>query len=161
MKALKINKVLIALDLDQTAKKVAETGCSLAQSVGAEIVLLQIISDPVYQSLKEHVTITGFAGFKAKVPLKLDSIDELKIVAQHFLDSLKRHLGIAAIQTLVKEGDAAESILKTAKSLHADIIVIGSHSLKEPGNEDSGKVAEKVLDQTSIPLFIVPVKQKK
>jgi nucleotide-binding universal stress UspA family protein len=50
MKTNKLKKVLIALDYDPTAQKVAETGYSLAKAMGAEVILLHAISDPVYYS---------------------------------------------------------------------------------------------------------------
>ena len=43
-----IKKALIALDYDPTAKKIAEQGFGLAKTMGAEVVLLHVISDPVY-----------------------------------------------------------------------------------------------------------------
>ena len=45
MKTFKMKKVLIALDYDPTAQKVAETGFSLAKTMGAEVILLHVISD--------------------------------------------------------------------------------------------------------------------
>ena len=66
----------------------------------------------------------------------------------------------SAIQTFVKEGDLAESILKTAKEVHANIIVMGSHSRKWLENIVMGSVTEKVLNNTSIPLFIIPTKKQ-
>jgi hypothetical protein len=42
-----IKKVLIALDYDPTAQKVAEQGFLLAKNLGGEAVLLHGISDPV------------------------------------------------------------------------------------------------------------------
>ena len=65
------------------------------------------------------------------------------------------------IQTMIKEGDFAESILKAAKESHAEIIAIGSHSRKWLENIVMGSVTEKVLHHTSIPLFIIPTKQRK
>ena len=48
MKTKKISKVLIALDYDPTAQKVAEIGFSYAKSMEAEVILLHIIADPIY-----------------------------------------------------------------------------------------------------------------
>lgn len=161
MKTNKIKKVLIALDYNPTAQKVAETGFSLAKNIGAEIILLHVISDPVYYSSTEYSPIMGFIGYMDKGTLQLDSTDALKKVSQEFLDKSKHHLGDKNIQTLVTEGDFAESILKTAKDLHADIIVMGTHSRKWLENIVMGSVTEKVLNHTSIPMFIIPTKQKK
>jgi nucleotide-binding universal stress UspA family protein len=158
MKTNKMKKVLIALDYDPTAQKVAESGFSLAKSMGAEVTLLHVITDPVYYSSPEYSPISGFTGMDM-APLQLDSIDGLKKASQHFLDTTKHHLGSKTIQTLVKEGDFAESILKAAKDLHADVIVMGSHSRKWLEKIVMGSVTEKVLNHTSIPVFIVPTKK--
>jgi nucleotide-binding universal stress UspA family protein len=160
MKPDKMKKVLIALDYDPTAQKVAEAGFSLAKTMGAEVILMHVISDPVYYSSSEFSPIMGFTGYMDIDPLILDSVDGLKNAAQHFLDKSKHHLGDKTIQTQVKEGDFAESILKTAKDLHADIIVMGSHSRRWLENIVMGSVTEEVLHHTSIPLFIIPTKKR-
>ncbi|HAL83510.1 MAG TPA: universal stress protein [Mucilaginibacter sp.] len=161
MKTNKMKKVLIALDYDPTAQKVAEVGFSLAKAMGAEVTLLHVISDPVYYSSTEYSPIMGFTGYMGMGPLALDSVDGLKRASQHFLDKSKQHLGDKTIQTQVKEGDFAESILKTAKDLQADIIVMGSHSRKWLEKIVMGSVTENVLNHTSIPLFIIPTKKHK
>jgi nucleotide-binding universal stress UspA family protein len=80
-------------------------------------------------------------------------------VTLHFLDKFKLHLGDETIKTIVEEGDFATTILKTAKSIHADVIVMGSHSKKWLENIIMGSVTGDVLRQTTIPLFIVPTKK--
>ena len=156
-----MTKVLIALDYDPTAQKVAEAGFSMAKTMNAEVILLHVITDPVYYSSAEYSPIMGFDGFLNTDQFQLDSVDGLKKAASYFLDKTKHHLGDDTILTLVEEGDYAESIVKTAKRMHADIIVIGSHSRKWLENIVMGSVTEKVLHLTSIPLFIVPTKRQK
>ena len=156
-----MKKVLISLDYDPTAQKVAEEGFSLATSMGAEVILLHVLSDPTYYTSVEHITIMGFAGHMETSRLQINSIEELKEAAQQFLEKSKQHLGDSTIQILVKEGDFAESILNTAKDLQTDIIVMGSHSKRRFDEIIMGSVTEKVLYHTSVPLFIVPTKQKK
>lgn len=156
-----MKKVLITLDFDPTAQKVAEEGFSLATSMGAEVILLHVLSDPAYYTSIEHITIMGFAGHVETSLIQINNIEELKETAQQFLDKSKNHLGDKTIQTLVIEGDFAESILKTAKELKTDIIVMGSHSRSRFEEILLGSVTQKVLYHTSVPLFIVPTKQKK
>ncbi len=160
MKTDKVKKILIALDYNPTAQKVAEVGFSMAKAMNAEIVLLHVISDPVYYSSSEYSPIMGFNGFMETDQLQLANIDSLKKAALHFLDKSKNHLGDKSIKTLIKEGDFAESILKTAKELHADVIILGSHSRKWLENIVMGSVTEKVLRHTTIPLFIIPTKKE-
>lgn len=161
MKTAKVKKVLIALDYNPTAQKVAEEGFSVAKAMGAEIVLLHVISDPVYYSSVEYSPIMGFSGFMDTAQIQLESTEGLKEAAFSFLDKTRQHLGDKSIQTMVKEGDFAESILEASKALHADMIIIGSHSRKWLENIIIGSVTEKVLRHSQIPLFIIPTKKQK
>jgi nucleotide-binding universal stress UspA family protein len=156
-----MKKVLIALDYDPTAQKIAETGFSLAKAVGAEIVLLHIIVDVDYYATPEYSPIVGFIGFSDNVEPNLLNKEVLKKAAKHFLDKIKHHLGDETIQTVVKEGDIADVILKTAKETHADTIVMGTHSRNWLENVLVGSTAEKVLNHATIPLYIIPTKKGK
>ena len=118
-----------------------------------------LLADPAYYSSLEYSPITGFAGYMDMSNNQLDSIDGLMKASQQYLDKTKHHLGDKKIQTIVKEGDFAASILNTAKELHADMIIMGSHSRNWLENIVMGSVTEKVLHGTSIPLLIIPVKK--
>jgi len=155
-----MKKVLIALDYDPSAKKVAEVGYDLAKTMGAEVILLHVISDPVYYSSTDYSPIMGFSGYLDADPLQLNTMEVFKTASLNFLDKTRIHLGDTNIQTVIEEGDFADSIIKTAKKLHADIIVLGSHSQKWLENVVMGSVTEEVLRQTTIPLFIIPTKKR-
>ena len=159
MKTKILKKVLIALDYNPTAQKVAETGFSLAKSLNAEVTLLHVITDPVFYTTSGFSPIMGYTGYVDVDPTLLDSVDGLKNASIQYLDKSRQHLGDKTIQILVKEGDFAETILKTAKELHSDIIVMGSHSQKWLENIVMGSVTEKVLHLSSIPLFIIPTRK--
>ena len=156
----KKKKVLIALDYNPTAKRIAEDGYALAKAMHAEVILLHVVADPVYYSSTEYSPIMGFVGYMDVGQPQLTH-ESLKKTSQHFLDKSKHHLGDGSIKTLVNEGDFAEMILKTAKDIHADIIVMGSHSRRWLDEVLMGSVTEKVLHHSTIPLFIIPTKQKK
>jgi len=155
-----MKKVLIALDYNPTAQKIAETGFSLAKTMKAEIILIHVMSDMAYYSSMIYSPIMGFGGYMNIDPLQLKNVDFLKKASQHFLDKSKQHLGDETIKTLVKEGDFAEAILKTAKDLQVDIIVMGSHSRRWLEDIIMGSVTEKVLHHTTVPLFIIPTKKQ-
>ena len=155
----KIKKILVALDYDPTAQKVAEEGFSLARAVNAQLLLLHVISELTYYSTDEHITIMGFAGYQDVIAIQNNN-DGLIEESQNFLEKTKQHLGDDSIQTAVEEGDVAESILKIAGEQHVDIIVMGSHSRRWLEKIIMGSVTEKVLNQTSIPMFIVPTKKQ-
>lgn len=154
-----MKKVLIALDYDPSAQKIAEAGYALAQSMNAETILLHVFSEPNYYATVGVSPITGLGDQLNVMPLTFDSIDDLKAEAHKFLNRIKTHLGGESIHTTVQEGEADESILGTAKAMHADIIVLGSHSRRWLENILMGSVAEKVLNTTQVPLYIIPLKK--
>jgi nucleotide-binding universal stress UspA family protein len=156
-----MKKVLIALDYDASAQKVAEVGHTLAVAMNADVVLLHVIADPVYYSSTEYSPIMGFGGFMDVDLLQPDIMDQLKKTSLDFLETTKKHLEDDTIKTYVAEGDFAVSILSVAKELNVDVIVMGSHSRKWLENIVMGSVAENVLHDTTIPLFIIPIKKEK
>jgi nucleotide-binding universal stress UspA family protein len=161
METIKMKKILIALDYNPTAQEVAEIGFSLAKTMNAEVILLHVISDKTYYSSSEYSPIMGFPGYVDIATLLLEGDDGIKKKSIQFLEKTKQHLGDENIQIIVEEGDFAETILKTANVLNADVVVMGSLSRKWLENIVLGSVTEKVLRHTTIPLFIIPTKQKK
>ncbi len=156
MKTNKIKKVLIALDYDPTAKKVAEDGFIMAKSMGAEVTLLHITVDPVlYSNAYDNMGVWQIDSANI-----LETIDTLKTGSRNFLEKTKKYLGAKSIKTLQKEGDFAQVILETAGEIKADCIVMGSHSQKWLENILMGSVTEEVLRKSTIPLFIVPTKKQ-
>ena len=150
MKTTKIQKVLIAMDYDETSQKVAEVGFSMAKAMNAETILLHVISEqPVYYSTYTYMR-----------ELRVDILGDLKKSTQEFLDKSKKYLGDDSIKTILKEGEIAETILNTAKELKVDVIVMGSHSRKWLENIILGSEAEDVLKKTTIPLFIIPTRKQ-
>lgn len=156
-----MKKVLIALDYDPTAQKVAETGFSLAKSLKAQVVLLHVVNESANYGTPGHFPIMGYTGYVDVSPTVLESAEGLRNASLQYLDKTKQHLGDKSIQTVVAEGGFADTILKTAAEVKADIIVIGSHSQKWLENILMGSVTEEVLKKSSTPLFIVPVKNGK
>lgn len=152
-----MKKVLIALDYDPTAQKIAELGFTFAKLMNAEITLLHVVSDATHYSFLEYSPIMGFNGF-TDANIEFETIDMLEKAAYDFLNKAKQHLGDEAIKIEVRNGDFANSIISAAKDLHADVIVLGTHSRRGLDKILMGSVAEKVLHQSTIPLFIIPTK---
>jgi len=153
-----MKKVLIALDYDPPAQKIAETGYALAKDMKAEVILLHVVSGAAYYSSLNYSPIMGYEGFNNLDMVQMPNVDQLRKAAQNYLDKSKQYLGDDSIQTVVKEGDFAEGILDTAREMNIDIIVMGSHGRRGLDKMLSGSVAEQVLHKTDIPLFIIPTK---
>ena len=92
--------------------------------------------------------------------IQTDTVQGIKKTAQNFLDNAKSHLKDENIKTVLKRGETVDSILKQAKTLKVDIIVLGTHSRKWLENILMGSVAESVLKRSTLPVFIVPIKKQ-
>ena len=155
-----MKKVLIAIDYNPTAQKIAETGYSLAKSMNAEITLLHVVADFTYYSSLDYSPIMGFDSFSTMGMVQTNTVAELEKAALEYLEKTKKHLDDASIKTLVRDGDSGEAIIEAANELKADVIVLGSHSRRGLDKILMGSVAEKVLRHSKTPLFIIPVSEK-
>ncbi len=155
-----MKKVLIALDYDQSAKKVAEQGIALAKCMGATAIFCHVIKDPALYSSSEQIPIAGFSGHLYTVPEKFDNVEELKKIALKFLEKISHQLGDNSIHVMVQEGDEAEAILKMSRKEQASVIVMGVHSQNWLENKIMGNVTERVLHHSTIPVYIIPTKKE-
>ncbi|HRP31620.1 MAG TPA: universal stress protein [Agriterribacter sp.] len=153
-----MKKILIALDYGPTAPKIAEAGFAMAKAMNADATLLHVTTDAIYYASRSYSPVMGFDTFSDLDILESTPVEEIKKAAQDYLGQLKQHLGDESIQTMVEEGDTGECILETAAAIHADIIVMGTHSRRGLNKIMIGSVAEKVLRHSTIPLFIIPTK---
>ena len=153
-----MKKVLIALDYDPVAQKIAESGYALAKSMNAQVVLLHVVSDAAYYSSLNYSPMMGFDSFNSFDILQTGAVDELRKAAIVYLNKSKEHLNDDTIETIIKEGDFGDAIMDAAIEINADIIVMGSHGRRGLDKILLGSVAEKVLHHTTIPLFIIPTK---
>lgn len=154
-----MKNIVIALDYNPTAQKVAEIGFSLAENKDAVITLLHVITDPSYYGSTVYDPVMGFGGYMSLDLLGIGVVEDLKIASLAFLEKTKLHLGNPDIKLLVKEGSTAVTILEVAKELNADTIVIGSHSKRWLENILMGSITEYVLHHTTVPLLIIPTKK--
>ncbi len=77
--------------------------------------------------------------------------------AQKILTHYKKALeqkGLKGIKTVIRKGHPAEEILKTAKDVMADMIVIGSRT-KRTTHLFMGSVSREVADGADVPVLIV------
>ncbi len=155
-----MKKVLIAIDYNPTAQGVAEIGYSLAESMNGETTLLHVVSDYTYYSSLDYSPIMGFDSFSNLGMLQTNTVVELKNAAQKYLEKIKLFLNDSSINTIIKDGDSGNAIIETSKEINAEVIVMGSHSRRGLEKILMGSVAEKVLRNSSIPIFIIPVKEK-
>ena len=151
-----MKKVLIAIDYNTCAQKIAETGFEYARTMNAEICIAHAIADIAYYST-EYLPMMGFEGFSPDCVFK--SLEEQENEANKFLEAVVKHLGDSNIKTKVLTGKTHKAILEYAREYKADLIVLGAHS--HNGFEKIlGDVTARVIKHTETPILIVPPDKK-
>ncbi len=156
-----MEKVLIALDYNPNAEKIAEEGYRLAKSLGASVMLIHVVAEPTYYSTLDYSPIMGYTGFSSPELLMVVDDGAIRKASHDFLEQSKAHLGDPAITTFIGDGDCADAILKAAADEQVSIIVMGTHSRRGLDKILMGSIAEKVLHHSSIPLYIIPTRIEK
>lgn len=155
-----MKKVLIALDYSDVTQQVAEKAGDLARSLAAEVVLVHILSDVTYYSSLNYSPILGFDSFSNLDILQTSIVDDVKSAAEDFLNRIKEDFHLENAETVIREGDFADEILNVASEHHADIIAVGTRSRKGIDKILIGSVAQKVLNKSNIPVFMIPVNKR-
>jgi nucleotide-binding universal stress UspA family protein len=148
--------VLIALNYSPVAEKIAEHGYEMARNMGARVTLLHVLSEPSFYSSAEYSPIMGFTGYMDMSTWVQENNEQLIAESQRFLIHIKDHLEDPAIQILVREGNFADTILATANEKKASFITMGFHQHRGAGFQLSENVAEKVMNNATIPLILIP-----
>lgn len=140
-----IKKILIAIDNDPAAEKIASHGFQLALQLKAEIALLSVVDSTILKT-GGAVTPREFAEIVK---------NDYKKLQQMLVDTVfKNH----EIWTFLEEGKPNEVILSVAEEWDADIIVLGTHGRIGVSHLIMGSVAEKVIRHSRKPVFIIPTK---
>jgi nucleotide-binding universal stress UspA family protein len=148
-----MKRVLIAIDYNPCAQKVAETGYAHAREMNAEICIIHAISDIAYYTM-EYAPIMGFEGFSPDGSFR--NIEEQENEASDFLAAVVKHLGDNNIKTRVLDGRTAEAISAYAAEWKADLLVMGAQSHNSFEKLLMGDVVASVLKHSKIPLLIIP-----
>lgn len=140
------NKILIAVDSSEYSMKAAKKGFELAQQLDAKVALLFVVDI-------SKAAVNVDAGI-----LPGEAMFILKKEAEQTLDQLTEMYSTKEPVKFVVEGYPNEDILKTSKIWQADLIVVGTHGRTGLLSLLMGSVAENVVQNSTIPVMVVPAK---
>jgi nucleotide-binding universal stress UspA family protein len=157
MENLMMKKVLIAIDYNPASEEVANAALELIRSMDAEISLIHVLTEVSYYGT-HYPTFLGYEGDMG-MGSNFNMAMEIRKVAEEFLEKAAEHLNHQKVSTHLAEGDTANAILDYAREWNADLLVIGTHSHSTWEKILMGTVAEKILEKTKIPVYVVPIKK--
>lgn len=142
-----MKNILAAIDFSTVTADVVEQAARLAQGFGAALWLVHVAPpDP------------DFVGYDAGPPNVRDQVaHEMRDTHRRVQDEADRLRGKSIDATALQvQGPTAETILREAERLRADVIVLGSHGHGALHRALLGSISEGVLHRANCPVLIVP-----
>lgn len=150
----KVNKILYATDLSETAKEAMEWAKSLTDKYDAELTIIHIIPDVTKE-------IDSFGADRTKPSIDKERDNAITLKQKEILQLCKeRHKDqpdctIDLEHILVKIGKPVRDILATVDNGNFDMVVMGTHSQGLLAKVLLGSVAKGVVEQCTVPVLTV------
>lgn len=143
-------KVLCPVDLAAEAGSVADEAASLAKTLGAELVLVHVMSEPAFALGDPLLSPVDTAGYTLP-PLA----EEYRIEMDRRLSRLGERVRASgvAVSTRLVRGATHEAIVSAADSEHADLIVMSTHGRTGLQHFLLGSVTERVVRTAKVPVM--------
>jgi nucleotide-binding universal stress UspA family protein len=150
---MRVKKILVPTDFSPNAQRAMEAASDLARQLDASLYVLHVSeSMPMRMAIQANLFVAG----STDASLKASTLELLQCRLSEFVAG--RQPGDPPLEQAIMSGPAVEQILEVAKSIHADLIVLG---MRGAGCREAlhtalfGSVAEQVLRQATCPVVVV------
>jgi nucleotide-binding universal stress UspA family protein len=149
-------KILVPLDGSDPSKNALEHAVGIAESFGAEISLLAVVSRVMIPIFPDE----GFGAAPMTAAKDMAQYQEkMKVIYQNVLDDAERELNTEhpdlKVVKILKEGRPSSTIVETAESDGYDLIVMGSRGIGGITGWILGSTSRRVVDSCTKPILIV------
>jgi nucleotide-binding universal stress UspA family protein len=136
--------ILVPLDGSRHAEAALGPAQELAEKLGSEIVLLQVVLFPPYSLYGDGSAY--LAAFDPDVLLK---------EAREYLDALAKRLTVSRVRVVVELGQPTLAIAEIAQREKADLIAMATHGRSGLARLVLGSVATGTIQRASVPLMLI------
>ena len=146
-----IKNILVPVDFSDYSKQALQYAVPLAEKLGAVVTLLHVVEPRIYP---ENLVL----------PLEAEDVNSrLMKDGQDMLESLRREELDADVTSvsMVTLGKPFQQIIDTAKSMHADLIIIATHGYTGLKHVLLGSTAERVVRHAPCPVLTVRMPEHK
>jgi nucleotide-binding universal stress UspA family protein len=143
-----VRRILVPVDFSTAAKVAVQHATEIAQTYGAEVHLLHVVEEVVYPS--------AYGIEPALFPK-----DEVVVRVEKTLGEMARsEVGYEDVQVSATIGYAPMTILDYVQENQIDLVVIATHGRAGLDRMLLGSVAERVIRQSPVPVFVVKPDRK-
>lgn len=148
-----IEHLLVATDFSACSKEAVDYAIHLGQKMKGRLTLLHVFESPFFYPAE--ISMGAYPEvYQWLQDFKQEELKKLNTLAEQL-----RKEGLS-VESLFKEGVPSIEIVRTAKEINADLIVLGTHGRRGLSHVVMGSVAERVSREAPCPVFIVRGKKK-
>ena len=143
----RIRRIVYATDFSSASRRAFSTAIGLAKSANARLTLIHVMATPIPMVPELYFD----AGLFERVEQQTRewSTRRLKKLADNATKQGAR------VTSQLREGDAAQQIVRAAKSARADLVVMGTHGRAAIPRFFLGSGADRVVRTASCPVMTV------
>ena len=146
---LDVRSVLVPVDFSENAEAAAQYAADLAQKFGAKLHLLHVVEPTSFVNDLGNVLFT-----LSDKQLEATAMTGLEALATRFIDPSVQ------VSWAVKRGKGYQEIVKAAKQLKSDMIVISTHGYTGLKHTIMGSTAERVVRHAPCPVLVLRAEAK-
>jgi nucleotide-binding universal stress UspA family protein len=139
-------RMLVALDGSQFSETALEHAASLADAIGAELLLVRVVRPPDYVA-KTHAPLIAAEVTKEDIAAAQAYLDDLA--------SAHRDAGRQVATRVALGASPAFSLCRIASEEHVDVMAVATHGRGGPIRLALGSVAATLLHESPTPLLVV------
>jgi nucleotide-binding universal stress UspA family protein len=143
-----LKTILHPTDFSEDSRYALAVASALARDQAARMILLHVVPRPVLIGRDRNVPAYKEAHAAAdQQSYRQEMADQL--------EKLRGGMSLPRVETLLKEGDVAGVIARTAEETACNLIIMGSHGKSRQYQHLMGSVAEAVTRKASCPVLTV------
>jgi nucleotide-binding universal stress UspA family protein len=156
-------RILVPLDGSEVAEAVLPHVEPIAEKLGAEIILIQVVS-PYSEIVRETMPRDTFISPTAQelsVDIAKERYEAEALATQTYLERIQRSLQDKSLKASIdlREGPAAAGvILAVAMDKDCDLIAMSTHGRSGLGRTLLGSVADEVVRNSPVPVLLIRAK---
>jgi nucleotide-binding universal stress UspA family protein len=143
-----IKKILIATDGSDTSKKAVLVGIDMARRAGGSIIAIYVVDVSRISHLPGYAMIPGI---KEKI---IGLMEEEGRQATGFAEDGAQEANVPC-HKIISQGNPSQELLRLSRDLEADLLILGSRGRSGAQRYILGSVAEKVVQQSTVPVLLI------
>jgi nucleotide-binding universal stress UspA family protein len=155
-----VRRILVPLDFTEHSKNAAFFALKIAHVYGAELKLLHVFNSPIV----DMIPFTDAASIQIDVDISFHILQKnAKEQLIKFHSQLRNYADDNGMKSLrigytLREGFASYGIIDTCRRYKPGLVVMGTKNEGFRSSELVGSVATEVVEETKIPLVVIPEK---